>query len=349
MSSDPTGITQITGGLNSVGSVALLGQRDMRVVVEQEIINDLPQFPNLAGVQKATVPFGDQWLDDIQPALIGVAEDIINYSDGVQTYYQRIEELLSGGGGSALAEIAEGLKELNKQALGCQRHAQAALSLLQQFNVGYASAVGAFDTEVGNAIDNLTGSGGAVAQLKTQIDGYAAQLKSDYKTISEGATKDLPGIFEVMVGVILLLKSDGKSTNLLKSGIKYIADAENEIKKASDDAKATLKKYSAALTQLSEDETALVVLTSVRGNVDNLRGDGTNASDAVRAVSDGWGTVMSYQSSVAAIGDIGRMRSTMDGAFKQYVGAWAGLKAMAQSLVGIGTMKVQNVSPSGGK
>ncbi|HEX8160295.1 MAG TPA: HBL/NHE enterotoxin family protein [Pyrinomonadaceae bacterium] len=349
MSSDQTGITQLTSGLSAVGSVSLLGQRDMRAVVEQQVINNLPQFPNLAAVQEATVPFGNQWLDDVQPALIGIAEDIINYADGVQTYYDRIEELLGeGGNASVLSEIAEGLQELNRQALGCQQNAQGALSLLQKFNLGYAYAVGGFDTEAKDVIDNLTSSSGAIAQLQTQISGYETKLQSDNETISEGATKDLPGIFEVTVGAIMALETEGEETELLKAGIEYIGEAENEIKEASDDAKATLQLYSAALTQLSADEAALVVITSVQISVDNLRNDGTAASDAAQAVSDAWGTVMSYQSSVASINDLQQMRSTMGGAFKQYVADWNNLHQMAESLTDIGTMNVQQATSSGG-
>jgi hypothetical protein len=349
MSSDQTGITQLTGGLNSVGAVSLLGQRDMRGIVEQQVINNLPQFPTLAAVQQATVPYGNQWLADIQPALIGIAEDIINYADGVQTYYGRMEELLGQDGNtSVLSEIAEGLQELNKQALRCQKNAQSALALLQKFNVGYAHAVGGFDTEARDVVNNLTSSGGAIAQLQAQINGFKAKLQADYETISEGATKALPGIFEVTIGVIMALGSKGKDTKLLKAGIEYIGEAESALKRASDDAKATLQQYAAALTQLSSDETALTVITSVQVSVDNLRNDGTAAAAAVQAVSDGWGTAMSYQSSVASINDLQQMRSTMDGAFKQYVDGWGSLHRMAESLTNIGTMSVRQVSASGG-
>jgi hypothetical protein len=347
MNSDQTGITQLTSGLNSVGSVSLLGQRDMRGIVEQQVINNLPQFPNLASVQKATVPYGSQWLDDIQPALIGIAEDIINYADGVQTYYDRIEELLDQDGNtSALSEIAEGLQELNKQALRCQKNAQNALSLLQQFNLDYAYAVGSFDTEVKEVIDKLTSSGGTIAQLQIQISGYETKLQADNETISEGATKALPGIFEVTAGAIMALETEGEETELLKAGIEYIGEAENEIKKASDDAKTTLQQYAAALTQLSSGETALVVITSVQVSVDNLRNDGTAASGAAQAVSDGWGMANYYQGSVASIGDLQQMRSTMDGTFKQYVDNWNILRQMAESLTNVGTMSVQQPSAS---
>lgn len=348
MSSDQTGITQLSGGLNGAASASLLAQRDTVGILEQEIIDNLPQFPNLAGVQKATVPFGNRWLDQIQPALIGLAEDISNYADGVSTYDSRFEELLnqSGDDPTIVSTVARGLQELNTQARTCQTNAQNAFSLINKFNLDYAYAVGSFDTEATDVCQQLTASGGDIAQLQQQITQFEARLQSDDQTIAEGATKALPGIFEVTVGVFLALESEGSDTKLIKSGIEYIAQAESELKKASDDAKATLQQYASALQNLSSEEIALTVITTVKTSIDNLRADATTASDAVQAVGGGWGAVITYQSSLAAISDLQTLRSTMAGAFQQYVDGWNSLHQMAESFTSIGTMKVSTLAPS---
>lgn len=343
--SDQTGITQITEGLNGVASTSLLAQCDARGLLEQQIISDLPQFPQLADIQTKTLPFGSTWLDEIQPALLGVVEDIADYADGVKTFNDSFQKILSGGGDPASIQttIDEGLQELITQAQEQQSNANTALAQIQAFNRNYSSAVGNFDTEAAAVSNDLAGSAGEVAQLQQQIIGFEAQLQSDYKTIASGATETLPGIFMVTVGTLVFIESEGERDELMKAGIQYIEDKESDMTQASEDAQTTLQEYSNALQTLTSEQFALTAITTIKGSIDGLQSAGDSANSGIQSLQDGWDTVVSYLNSIVAIKDPAAQRSEITADFQDNVDRWNALHQAAQNFLSVGTMKVQTV------
>ncbi len=98
---------------SSVAGGATVVTENARLILQQAVINALPEIPKLLGHQKSAQNQSQEWVDKIWPLIINTTAEIIDYANTFQATYNALLELiprLQAGDMDARDEFVQALK-----------------------------------------------------------------------------------------------------------------------------------------------------------------------------------------------------------------------------------------------
>lgn len=262
------------------------------VVVNQASIT-LDSLPELSSALQTAKDNATTWLHELSPLMIERVTDVVGFGDTWAGFTATIKQLIGAiDEGNNRAELVEVLQAMCDNHLApLERAALDSATQVGNLNIAFAHDKSAFDTLLDKATSIYLGDQGEIAQLQKASDSLQEAMSRMMALIAGSATAIVVGGLAIAVGVLAELPTAGASTAVIAGGALVVAGGIAGVVTGAVLYNKDLKAYSADLSQMATDKTAMAALTAMHGQVKNLSDANAQAQSALTAIANSWTTI----------------------------------------------------------
>ena len=286
---DAPGSAQVDTAMRQVSSSSIVVQVCMQTILNQPDIV-LTELPSLPGHQQTARQHADNWFTALNPSMIKVIADIVDFANNWHEYadplYALADQLHSDP--TAKDQLNDGLSDLLNLIAQKQQGVTTTVDQLDTFRQGLESDGRNFTADQQTAERDILGDNGTLANLNEDLKTYQSNRGKAIGEIAGGSAMELVGGLMVVVGAVAEIATFGASTALVVGGLAVAGGGvaltvigAKTLKQAESDITDTMKQ----INQINESVTAL---THVDGQIKDLLSAVTTALESVRAMEKGW-------------------------------------------------------------
>ncbi|GAB3640090.1 HBL/NHE enterotoxin family protein [Spirosoma arcticum] len=286
---DAPGSAQVDTAMRQVSSSSIVVQTCMQTILNQPDIV-LTELPSLPGHQQTARQHADNWFKDINPSIIKITADIVDFGNNWQEYSDPLFALADQlhTDPTAKDQINDGLNDLLNLINQKQQGATAVVNQLDTFRQGLEEDGRNFTADQQTAERDILGDKGTLARMNEDLKTYQSNRSKAIGEIAGGSAMEVVGGLMVVVGVVAEIATAGASTALVVGGLAVAGGGVALTVIGAKALKQSESDIASAMQQISQINESVTALTHVDGQIKDLSAAVATALESVRAMEKGW-------------------------------------------------------------
>ncbi|PHG66551.1 hypothetical protein COI59_13755 [Bacillus toyonensis] len=275
--------------LQELGTQAVLLKTYALTLLKQPTV-EIAAMPDLGSYQEKAKQHAQYWLDIVQPSFIDANQQLIDFQQKFQNYYDKLMELAKkmGTDEQAQQEFIAGITKLQISLSDHQNEVQTMASNLQEFQKNFGADAQKFIDVAKTAQSSLADKNGEVAKLTTQLETLNSDITEQIGNIVKGTIGLVAGIGAITFGTIVLFGTAGVGVAVIAPALGGIVAGTTGLvtggvtvgfaAKKLEDKRKELQDVVQKLTSAKADAAALTLLT---GQIDTFKKTLEKGKDSV--------------------------------------------------------------------
>ncbi|PGA91236.1 HBL/NHE enterotoxin family protein [Bacillus toyonensis] len=285
--------------MQELGTQAVLLKTYALTLLKQPTVA-IAAMPDLDSYQKKVKEDAQYWLDTVQPSFIDANQQVINFQQKIQNYYDKLIELAKkmDTNPTAKQDFITGITKLQESLNNNQNQIKTMSSNLQQFQKKFGTDAQNFTAAVKDAQKSLADKNGEVAQLTKQIETINNDITAQIGTIVGGTIGMIAGIGGIVLGSIVLFTTAGTTAPVIVPILAGVVAGTGALigggvtvgfaAKRLDDKRRELQTITEKLTTAKADAAVLSLLT---GQLNVFNDTIIKGKESVESFDENWDTL----------------------------------------------------------
>ena len=285
--------------LQDLGTQTILLKAFALTVLKQPNIV-ITTMPDLISYQEKTKQHARYWLDTLQPNLINVNQQLIEFQQKFQNYYDKLIELAGkiDTDTSAKQDFVTGITKLQESLANNQNQLQTLSTNLQQFQTKFSTDVQNFIDVANTAQKSLENKEGGIEQLAKQIETLHSDITSQIGSIIGGTISTIFGIGAITLGSIVLFATEGTTLPIIvpilagiTAGTGALIGGSVTVEKKKKKLDDKLKELEGATQKLTAAQADVAALTLLKQQLSAFKENTVKGQDSLEGFEDNWNTL----------------------------------------------------------
>ncbi|QDZ77794.1 hypothetical protein D0437_31725 [Bacillus cereus] len=293
----PATVTSPT--LQELGTQAVLLKTYALTLLKQPTVT-IAAMPDLSSYQSKAKEHARYWLDTVQPSFIDANQQLIDFQQKFQNYYNTLIEIAKKmeTNSTAKQDFITGIMKLQESLNNHQNQIKTMSSNLQQFQKKFGTDAQNFIDAAKDAQKSLADKNGEVAQLTQKIETINSDITAQIGTIVGGTISMIAGIGAITLGTIVLFTTTATATPLIVPILAGIVAGTGGViggsvtvgfaAKKLEDKRKELQAVTEQLTTAKADAAALTLLT---GQLNVFNDTIIKGKESVERFDENWNTL----------------------------------------------------------
>ncbi|MCQ6531075.1 HBL/NHE enterotoxin family protein [Bacillus mycoides] len=289
----------ISPALQELGTQAVLLKTYALTLSKQPIVT-IAAMPDLGSYQNRAKEHARYWLDTVQPSFIDANQQIIDFQQKIQNYYNKLIELAKqmDTNPTAKQDFITGITKLQESLNNHQNQIKTMSSNLQQFQKKFGTDAQHFIDATTDAQKSLADKDGEVAQLTQRIETLDSDITAQIGPIVSGTISMIAGIGSITLSTIVLFTTTGTAAPVIvpilagvvagTGGLIGGSVAVGFAAKKLEDTRRVLQTLTEKLTAAKADAAALSLLT---GQLNVFNDTIIKGKESVESFDENWNTL----------------------------------------------------------
>ncbi|KFN03392.1 enterotoxin [Bacillus clarus] len=266
----------LSNSIRMLGSQSPLVQAYGLVILQQPDIK-VNAMSSLTNHQKFAKTNVREWIDEYNPKLIDLNQEMMRYSTRFNSYYSKLYELAGkvNEDAQAKADFTSAYGKLQGQVQTIQDNMEQTLLELNRFKVGLDKDSQSLSQKADEAMQSLQGSNGDIVQLRTDIKRIQEEIQKELTNILNRPQEIIKGSINIGKQVFTITNQTAQTKTIDFVSIGTLSDeivkaADSQTREAALRIQQKQKELIPLIQKLSQTEMQATEITFVEDQVNSF-------------------------------------------------------------------------------